>query len=83
MKDVTKFNRGVPDVNVLYDILVAKGTFTDSEQHAIEQTNTSYVANQTAHLWSKKAAEPTPVAVPPAAAAEHRKAPPDATPAAK
>lgn len=55
MSDIKKFNRPEPDVNVLYDILVAKGTFSDSEQRAIESSNTSYVANATAHLWAKRA----------------------------
>jgi len=66
MSDIKKFNRPEPDVNVLYDILVAKGTFSDSEQRAIESSNTMYVANENAHLWAKKPAKPADVKAAPA-----------------
>jgi hypothetical protein len=49
-----KVNRGVPDIRVMYDIAVAKGQYSDSEQRAIESGNTSYVANENAHLWHDK-----------------------------
>jgi hypothetical protein len=76
---VNKFNRGEADPNVMYDILVAHGEFSDSEQRAIESRNTTYLANETAHLWhDPKKAAPAPV---PAPAPKAQATPPHEVPA--
>ena len=69
-----RVNRGVPDIRVMYDIAVAKGQYSDSEQRAIESGNTSYVANENAHLWHD------PKAAQAKAAAEAKATVPSATP---